>query len=149
MPGSHRIEGVGGWLLAYLAGSVPLTAICAVGLSGWFFEYPLALMAGIFFALSVPLALVPMGSPSAPGWNIALLWTMASLMAARAVNVFVAPVGGAGQPPRGDEALAVALTLLAIVSAFAGWAVVWTQYFRNSERVRKTFCLAGTRKRGR
>ena len=137
---SRDPEGVGGWLLVYLAGSLPLMVMCAVGLSGWFLDYPLLLAVAIFCVLATPLVLIAIRSAQAPRWNVAVLWIMAVLMALRAVNVFVLPLGGETQgPPQGEEILGVATTLAAIVSVLFAWAALWTRYFRQSGRIRRTF----------
>ncbi len=139
----RKSEGVGGWLLVYLVGSIPLMVLCAVGLSGWFFDYPVTLATVIFCILAVPLILILWRSPKAPYWNIAVMWSMAALMTLRAINVFVMPVETEAQvPPRGDEMLAVATTLAGILFLFVAWAVAWTRYFHNSSRVRNMFPLA-------
>ena len=97
----------------------------------------------IFLALSTPLLGLLAKSPNAPRWNIAMLWTAAVLMTLRALNVVILPIGNEGQPPlRGEELLSVIQTLSGmsgIVSVSLGWAVVWTEYFKNSVRVKNTF----------
>ena len=128
-------NGIDGWLLAYLLGSIPIMAICSIGLSGWFFDYPIGLMAAIFCALAIPLGLIATRSPRAPRWNVAVLWTMAVLMTLRAASVLFVPVGGDEQPPPQDELLAVAKTLAGIVALFVAWAAAWTHFFRRAERV--------------
>ena len=134
------VRGIGGWLLVYVVGSIPLLWVYSMGLSGWFFEYPVLLMAAIFLALAVPLLGLLLKSPNAPRWNIAMLWTAAVLMTLRALNVFILPIGTEGQPPlRGEELVAVIQTLSGIVSVSLGWTVVWTRYFRHSVRVKNTF----------
>jgi len=45
------MEGVGGWLLVYLVGSVPLTLFYAAGLAGRFSEYHLGPIAVISASL--------------------------------------------------------------------------------------------------
>ena len=134
------MRGISGWLLVYVIGSVPPMAVYSMGLSGWFLDYPFWLMAVIFLVCAVPLLLVILKHATAPKWNIAAMWLLAALMTLRALNVFVLPVGGDGQPPLGGEQLQVAiLTLAGIVSFSLIWAAVWTKYFRESERVRNTF----------
>ena len=134
------IRGTGGWLWIYLIGSVPLTAIYSMGLSGWFFDYPVPLMVVIFLLLAAPLALIPLKSHRAPRCNIAVLWIIVALMTLRSLNVFVLPYGSEGQSPlRDEELLATVLTLSAIISVSLGWAIVWTRYFRQSVRVKNTF----------
>ncbi len=136
------VQGVTGWLLVYIIGSIPLTMTYSMGLSGWFFDYPYSLMVAIFLVLAIPLVLIPLKSPRAPQWNIAMLWITVVLMTLRSLNVFLLPFGGEGQAPlRGEEQLAVILTLSAIVSCSLGWAIVWTNYFWKSVRVRNTFSV--------
>ncbi len=69
------MEGINGWLLVYLIGSVPVQLFYAAGLSGWFYDYPMGLFVGIFLVLAVPLVIVVLKIPSAPAWNIAALCT--------------------------------------------------------------------------
>ena len=134
-------EGIKGWLLVYLIGSIPLLMVYSMGLSGWFFDYPIVLMVVIFLLLAIPLLLILLKSPQAPQWNIAVLWIAAVLMTLRAISVFLFPMASEGQPPMSSEELpVVALTLSAIVSISIGWAMVWTKYFKESVRVRNTFC---------
>ena len=134
-------EGLGGWIVVYVIGSIPLLAVYSMGLSGWFFEYPIGLMLAIFILLAVPLLLVLRKSPKAPQWNIAGLSIMATLMILRSISVILFPTSGDDASPlRGDELLAVAHLLGAIMAVALGWAMAWTQYFRNSARVRNTFC---------
>ena len=138
----YGVGGVRGWLLVYVIGSVPPTAVCSVGLSGWFLDYPLWLMAAIFLLFGIPLILVLVEHETAPKWNIAALWLMAALMALRSLNVFVLPLGNEGQPAlRGEELQAVILTLSGIVLFSLVWAAGWTKYFKKSKRVRNTFSI--------
>lgn len=140
MEGNNE-EGIGGWIVVYIIGSIPLLTVYSMGLAGWFFEYPVGLMLAIFILLAVPLLLVLRKSRKAPRWNIAALWIMAALMILRSISVILFPTTGEGASPlRGDELLAVARPLGVIVAVSLGWAMVWTQYFRNSARVRNTFC---------
>lgn len=133
-------EGIGGWIAVYISGSIPLLTVYSMGLSGWFFEYPTGLMLAIFILLAVPLLLVLRKSPKAPQWNIAALWITAALMILRSISVILFPMSSDDAPPlRGDELLAVVQPLAVIVAVALGWAMVWTQYFKNSERVRHTF----------
>ena len=98
-------------------------------------------MLAIFVLLAVPLLLVLRKSPKAPRWNIAALWIMAALMILRSISVILFPMSSDDAPPlRGDELLAVLRPLGVIVAVALGWATVWTRYFRNSLRVRNTFC---------
>lgn len=133
-------RGVGGWLLVYLIASIPPLIVYSMGLSGWFFDYPLPLMAAIFCALAVPLALILVKSPKAPRWNIRMLWLIVVLMILRSVSVFLFPMADEGQPPMsGEEARGVVAILAAIVAFALAWAAVWTRYFRQSVRVARTF----------
>ena len=66
------MERIGGWLLVYLVGSVPVALFYAAGLAGRFFDYHLGPLAGIFLVLAAPLVLVFLKLASAPTWNIAL-----------------------------------------------------------------------------
>lgn len=137
----NNTEGIGGWIIVYIIGSIPLLTVYSVGLSGWFFEYPIGLMLAIFILLAVPLLLVLRKSPKAPRWNIAALWIMAALMILRSIGVILFPMSSDDAPPLyGGELLAVVQPLGVIVSAALGWAMVWTQYFKHSVRVRNTFC---------
>lgn len=136
----HSAEGIKGWLLVYLIGSIPPMMVYAMGLSGWFFEYPLGLMVVIFLLLAIPLLLVLLKSPRAPRWNIAVLWIMVVLMALRSVTVFVFPMASEGQPPMSSAELPAVIAALSGIVAFSlGWAIVWTRYFRGSVRVSNTF----------
>ncbi len=129
--------------MVYLICSIPLLVIYSMGLSGWFFDYPVGLMVAIFLVLAVPLFLVLSRSPKAPRWNIAVLWIIVALITARAISVFVFPMRAEGQPPISSEELpGIVMILSAIVSVTLAWAITWTKYFKRSERVRNTF---GTR----
>lgn len=133
-------EGIGGWLLVYVIASLPPMGVYSMGLSGWFFEYPPLLIAAIFCALAVPLALILFKSPAAPRWNIRLLWILVVLMAARSVSVFLFPMADDGEPPLSGEALWGVVAILSGIVGFAlAWAIVWTKYFWESARVRNTF----------
>ena len=135
-----NVRGIGGWLLVYVVGSIPLLWVYSMALSGWFFDYPVLLMAVIFLALAIPLLGLLLKSSNAPRWNIAMLWTAAVLMTLRALNVFILPVGNEGEPPlKGAELTSVVLTLSGIVAASLGWTIVWTNYFKHSVRVKNTF----------
>ena len=137
----NNTEGIGGWIVVYIIGSIPLLTACSMGLAGWFFEYPIGLMLAIFILLAIPLLLVLRKSPKAPRWNIAAMWIMAALMILRSTSVILFPMSADDAPPlRGDELRAVAQPLGVIVSVALGWATVWTRYFRNSARVSNTFC---------
>ena len=134
------MKGIRGWLLVYVIGSIPMAAFYSMGLSGWFFEYPIPLMVLIFLCLAAPLALILLKSPRAPRWNVTMLWATAILMTLRALNVVLWPLDGEEHPPpRGEELAAVISTLSGIVAIAAGWTVIWTRYFNASARVRNTF----------
>ncbi|NNE46632.1 MAG: DUF2569 family protein [Rhodothermales bacterium] len=134
----NTLEGTGGWLLVYLIGSIPLLIVYSMGLSGWFFEYPIALMIAIFLILAVPLLLILSKSRKAPQWNIALLWAAAVLMTLRSLSVILMP-SGTWDPMMQDELFGVVTILLGIVGFSVLWAIVWTLYFKKSQRVRNTF----------
>jgi hypothetical protein len=130
--GWMTLDGIKGWLLVYLIGSMPLFAFYAAGLSGWFFDYPMGLFVGIFLILAAPLVLLVLKVPSAPAWNIVGLWVGAGLISVRVLHgVLLA-----------DEAKltrSAVTTLSAIVSIAIAWAAVWTMYFLTSDRVARTF----------
>ena len=132
-----RPEGIKGWLLVYVSGSNPLLMVYSMGLSGWFFEYPIVLMVTIFLLLASPLLLILLRHPKAPLWNIAVLWILVILMALRSISVFLLPVSG--EEMSSEELPVVVMMLSGIVSISIGWAMVWTKYFRESVRVRNTF----------
>ena len=135
-----KLEGTKGWLFVYLIGSVPLIVVYSMGLSGWFFDYPIVLMLAIFFFFAIPLLLILLKVPQAPLWNIAALWIAVVLMALRSLSVVVFPLASEGQPPLSAEELpGVILTLSGIVSVSLGWAMSWTKYFNGSVRVKNTF----------
>ena len=133
----NRLAGVKGWLLVYLIGSIPLLMVYSSAFSGWFFEYPVVLMAAIFLLLAVPLGLILLKSPKAPQWNIAELWLLVVLMTLRSISVFLMPVSG--EEMSSEELISVVLTLSGIVSVSIGWAIVWTSYFKKSVRAKRTF----------
>ena len=134
------IKGIGGWLLVYVVGSIPVILFYSAGLSGWFFDYPVLLMAVIFLALASPLLLIIRGSPRAPKWNIAALWAASILITLRIIYGVLFQRIMEGQPRLNSEELLAALPiLLGIVIFSLGWAIIWTKYFRNSVRVRNTF----------
>ncbi|MFQ5530103.1 MAG: hypothetical protein ACE5FP_07095 [Gemmatimonadota bacterium] len=136
----QNTEGIKGWLLVYLIGSVPLLMMYSMGLSGWLFEYPLVLMVGIFGVLAIPLVLIIMKSHRAPRWNIALLWILVAMMTLRAVSIIlVEPLIFEGRPMSRAELPGVLRPLSVIVGIAIAWAATWTTYFRKSLRVRNTF----------
>jgi len=125
------MEGIGGWLLVYLVGSVPVALSYAAGLAGRFFDYHLGFLAGIFLVLTAPLVLVALKLASAPAWNIASLWVGAG-------SILLVVLAGALSTD-GARLREVAPTLAAIAFLSIVWAVVWTTYFLTSERVARTF----------
>jgi len=134
----NDLRGVGGWLLVYVIGSIPPMMVYAMGLSGFFFDYPFLLMLGLFGVFATPLLLLVLKHPEAPRWNVVVMWAMAVLMTLRALGVVLMPAPGEG-PMTGSELLGVVGILTAIVGFAWAWAFGWTRYFRNSVRVRNTF----------
>ncbi len=128
----------GGYWFTYLIGSIPPLMVYSMGLSGWFFEYPIWLVAAIFLLLAVPLLLIPFRSPKAPTWNIAMLWVVVALMTLRSISVFVE---SGGQMSR-EELADTVVVLSQIVGFSIVWALLWTGYFKKSVRVRNTFASA-------
>ncbi|MDP6418459.1 MAG: hypothetical protein QGG80_03205, partial [Candidatus Krumholzibacteria bacterium] len=111
--------------------SVPLLMFYSAGLSGWFLDYPRQLFLGILMLMLVPLLLLILKVPSAPKWNIALLWVGAGLISLRVLYGVLLME----RPLQGPEGLILAATIvIALV-----WAAVWTRYFLVSERVAKIF----------
>jgi len=142
-----NVEGIRGWLLFYIIGSIPVLLFYSAGLSGWFFEYPLVLVLAIFLLLAIPLLLILLKSPRAPRWNIAMLWISSILIILRIVTgvLFQRVIGGLPQLS-GEELVASQVRLLdalplliGIVVFSLGWAIIWTKYFKNSVRVRNIF----------
>ena len=125
------MNGIGGWLLVYLAGSVPVTLFYAAGLAGRFFDYHRGAVAGIFLVLAVPLVLLVLRVPSAPAWNIASLW-----IGAGSISLILLVAALSGDEARLTE---VVVTMVMIVFASTAWATVWTMYFLRSDRVAGTF----------
>jgi len=125
------MEGLKGWLIVYVIGSVPLTLFYAIGLSGRFFNYHIGAVIGIFLALALPLVLMIMNLPSAPAWNIASLWVGAG-------SISLVVLGGAlsADEARLEE---VGMVVGLIVFVSIAWAVVWTSYLLTSDRVATTF----------
>ena len=137
---AKELDGIVGWPLVYLIGSVPLLMMYSTGLSGWFLDYPVVLMVGIFGLLAIPLLLILMKSHRAPRWNIALLWIMVAMMTLRAVSiVLIEPLIFEGQPMSSADLPGVLSPLSVIVGMAIAWATAWTTYFRRSVRVRSTF----------
>ena len=134
------VQGVGGWLLVYVIVSIPLMLFYSAGLSGWFFEYPVSLMVVIFLAFAIPLLLIPLKSPAAPQWNIALLWVSSNLIVLRMAYGVLFQRVLEGRPRLTSGELLDALPILLGIAVFSlGWALVWTKYFQTSVRVGNTF----------
>jgi len=126
-----QMEIINSWLLVYLIGTLPLMAFYAAGLSGWFLDYPIWLFIGILVVFIVPLVLLVLKVPSAPSWNIALLWAGAGLILLRILHgVLLMEI-----PLKRPEGL----TLGAILFVAFAWAIVWTRYLLVSERVAEIF----------
>ena len=126
-------EGIKGWLLVYIIGSIPVLLFYAAGLSGWFFDYPLALFVAIFLLLAIPLALILLKSPKAPRWNIAMLWIATILLTLRITYGILFQRVQEGLPRLSREELLDAMpTLLSIEIFTLVWAIIWTKYFRKS-----------------
>ena len=127
----NTVNGIKGWSLVYILGSIPVLLFHAAGLSGWFFDYPIALFLVIFLLLAIPLLLLLVKSPKAPQWNIAMLWTASSLITLRILYGVLSQRIQEGQPPlNGEELLGAMPTLLGIVAFSVGWAIIWTKYFK-------------------
>jgi uncharacterized protein with PQ loop repeat len=136
----ESVEGIRGWLLVYIIGSIPVLMFYAAGLSGWFFDYPLVLFLVIFLLLAIPLLVILLKSPKAPQWNIAMLWIASILITLRIIYGVLFQRVQEGLPPlSGEELLGAMPTLLGIVTFSLGWAIIWTKYFKKSVRVRNTF----------
>ena len=134
------VQGVGGWLLVYVIVSIPIMLFHSAGLSGWFFDYPVPLMAVIFLVFAIPLSLIPLKSPMAPQWNIALLWVSSTLIILRMTYGVLFQSVLEGRPRMSSEELLDALPILLGIAVFSlGWAIVWTKYFQTSVRVGNTF----------
>ena len=125
------MEGIGGWLLVYLAGSAAGALFCAAGVAGRFFDYDRRVIAGVFVVLATPLALLTLQLASAPALNIAALWVGAGSIS----GIVIAGMRSA-EDARLEE---VRPTAVAIVCVAIGWAAAWTAYFLTSERVAMTF----------
>ena len=131
------MEGIKGWLLVYIIGSIPVLMFYSAGLSG-VFGYPLILTLVIFLLHAIPLLLILLKSPKAPQWNIAMLWIAAILLTLRISGGLL--FQEEGQSPLSRERLLEAMpTLLGIVTFSLGWTIIWTKYFKKSVLVRNTF----------
>ena len=137
--GEENVEGIQGWLLVYLIGSIPVLLFFSAGLSGWFFEYPIGLWVAILLLLASPLVLVLLKCSAAPQWNIAGLWIASILIPVRIMYGLLFQRMQEGLPPLTREELGALPMLLGIVIFALGWATVWTKYFQESVRVRNTF----------
>ena len=98
-----------------------------MGLSGWFFEYPIGLMAALFLMFATPLLLILRKSPEAPRWNIIMWRSVSVLITLRSVSIFVEPES---EEMTREEVLGLVLTLLPIVAIAVAWTLLWTNYFR-------------------
>ena len=127
----NRVKGIRGWSLVYIIGSIPVLLFHAAGLSGWFFDYPIALFLVIFLLLAIPLLLLLVNSPKAPQWNIAMLWIASILITLRILYGVLFQRIQEGQPPLSSEELLGAMpALLGIVGFSLGWAIIWTKYLK-------------------
>ena len=127
----NRVKGIRGWSLVYIIGSIPVLLFHAAGLSGWFFDYPIALFLVIFLLLAIPLLLLLVNSPKAPQWNIAMLWIASILITLRILYGVLFQRIQEGQPPLSSEELLGAMpALLGIVAFSLGWAIIWTTYLQ-------------------
>ena len=125
----NRVKGIRGWSLVYIIGSIPVLLFHAAGLSGWFFDYPIALFLVIFLLLAIPLLLLLVNSSKAPQWNIAMLWIASILITLRILYGVLFQRIQEGQPPLSSEELLGAMpALLGIVAFSLGWAIIWTKY---------------------
>lgn len=124
-------QGIKGWLLVYLICSIPLIVFYSGAFSGWVLDYPLWLVIPILVALAIPLVLILLKSDQAPKWNIVELWVVAVLLPLRIITgVIMGDMGRAGE----------FIILLASIAIFpVVWAIIWSQYFKKSVRVRNTF----------
>ena len=125
------MERIGGWLLVYLIGAVPVTLFNAAGLAGRFSEYHRGLIVGIFLVLATPLVLLILKLPSAPMWNIASLWVGAGSIS------LILLVGALQADETRLREVGATLAIIGLVSI--AWATVWTIYFLTSDRVASTF----------
>jgi hypothetical protein len=131
------MEGIGGWLLVYLIGSVPVTLFYAAGVAGRFFDYHLGVVAGVFLVLATPLALVVLKLASAPVWHIASLW-----VGTGSISLIVIAGALSADKARLGE---IRTTMVAIICLSLIWAVVWTTFFLTYERVARTLPSQRTR----
>ncbi|NKB34446.1 MAG: hypothetical protein GKR91_15245 [Pseudomonadales bacterium] len=125
------MKSINGWILIYLIGSLPILAFYSAGLSGWILDYPIWLFLGLLVVFLVPLLLLILKVPSAPTWNIALLWISAGLIILRILYGILLMERGL-QRPEG-------VTIFVIVVVALTWSILWTWYFLKSERISETF----------
>ena len=131
----ESVEGIKGWLLVYIIGSIPVLMFYSAGLSGWFFDYPLALFIAFFLLLAIPLVLIVLKSPKAPQWNIAMVWVASILITLRIIYGVLFQGIQEGRPQLSGEELLGAIPLLLGIMIFSfGWAIIWTKYFNKSVR---------------
>ena len=124
----ESVEGIKGWLLVYIIGSIPVLMFYSAGLSAYF-DYPYVLILAIFILLAIPLLLIVLKSPKAPQWNIAMLWIAAILLTLSIIAGLL--FQGEGQSPLSRERLLGAMPILiGIVTFSLGWAIIWTKYFK-------------------
>ena len=107
------VEGIRGWLLVYIIGSIPVLLFVSAGLSGWF-NYPLGLVLAIFLLLASPLVLILLKSAGAPQWNIAALWIASLLLTARIIYGVLFQRIRDGLPRLTSEELLEALPILLV-----------------------------------
>jgi len=125
------VQGIKGWLLVYFICSVPLIVFYTGAFSGWVLDYPLWLVIPILVTLAIPLALILLKSDKAPKWNIVELWVIAVLMPLRIITGVI--MGDMGRV----REFIIPLILFALFPIV--WAIIWSQYFKKSLRVRNTF----------
>jgi hypothetical protein len=127
----ESIKGIKGWLLVYLICSIPLIVFYTGAFSGWVLDYPLWLAIPILTTLAIPLVLILLKSDLAPKWNIIELWVVAVLLPLRIITGIM--IGDMGRVSEFIIPLA-SVAIFPIV-----WAIIWSQYFIKSVRVRNTF----------
>lgn len=119
-------------LWIYCLCTIPLAAFYAAGLSGWFYDYPRPLFAGLFVLFVLPLAMLVFKTPHAVVTNVVWLWVGASLLTIR-IGHGLYMGGDIPSDPR-----IIAMLVGYILVGFA-WAVGWTIYFNTSSVVAATF----------
>ena len=127
----ENAKGIKGWLLVYFICSIPLIVFYSGAFSGWILDYPLWLVTPILVTLAIPLVLILLKSNQAPKWNIVELWVIAVLMPLRIITgVMMGDMGRASE---------FIIPLVSSVLFPIVWAIIWSQYFKKSVRVRNTF----------